>query len=93
MAERRLGVSPRVDVFGTGAAGFVLVSGNADVPNIAEPLLQLGGGVRLQVGGQDHRPTFFVAPQAGGVLGAPYDQGLLSVAAPYMAVHAGLELP
>ena len=93
VAERRLGVSPRVDLFGTGAAGFVLVSGNADVPNITEPLVQLGGGVRLQAGGQDQRPSFFIAPQAGGVLGAPYDQGLLTVAAPYMGLHAGLEWP
>ena len=92
--RQRWGLGARVDPIAIVAGGFVVGEREGDdLSNVVMPFAQLGVGLHLRRFTANHRSQFYLEPELGVIPGVIYDQGPLSVVAPYSGIRLGVFVP
>jgi hypothetical protein len=89
----RLGIGYSIDFLIVGAGGFVLADREGDCSNLVLPYGRIGVGMEVFLARGGENGDLYLSPHLGVVPGVLYDEGPMSIAAPYASIDFGFILP
>jgi hypothetical protein len=88
-----LGIGYSADFVIVGAGGFILGDREEDCSNLVLPYGRIGFGLQMLLANGGEHGDLYLSPHLGVVPGVLYDQGPMSVVAPYAGIDFGYILP